>query len=78
MSITLEKVKEAIEDVRPYLTADGGDVEIVEITDKNIVKVKLLGTCSHCPMATLTLRAGIERALMLKIPEIKRVEAINL
>ncbi len=71
-------VNKELEKIRPYLVADGGDVELVEITETNVVKVKLTGACERCPLIPMTLRAGIERTLMETIPEIKRVEAINL
>jgi Fe-S cluster biogenesis protein NfuA len=72
-----EEILKALESIRPFLQADNGDVELVEITDDKIVKVRLTGECENCPMSILTLRAGIERALMNKIPEIKRIEAVN-
>lgn len=72
-----EKVKKALETVRPYLVADGGDVELVSISEDGIVEVRLTGACVGCPMSQMTLRAGIERALMRDVPEIKRVEAVE-
>ena len=71
-----ERVLEALESVRPYLKADGGDVELVDIKEDGIVEVRLTGACVGCPMSQMTLRAGIERALMRDVPEIKRVEAV--
>ena len=71
-----EKVLEALNSVRPYLKADGGDVELVNINENGIVEVRLTGACVGCPMSQMTLRAGIERALMRDVPEIKRVEAV--
>lgn len=70
------KIKETLDNVRPYLQEDGGDVEFLEITDEGIVKVKLMGACVDCPLSMMTLRAGIERALLNAVPGIKRVEAI--
>jgi len=70
-----EKVQEALNKVRPSLQADGGDVELVEITPDNIVKVRLTGACGGCPMAQMTLKNGIEKFLKKEIPEIKSVEA---
>lgn len=67
-----EKVIEVINQVRPYLQRDGGDVELVAVED-GIVKVRLKGACSGCPMATVTLKQGIERSLKQAIPEIKQV-----
>ena len=70
-----EKVKEALDDVRPALQADGGDVELVSIED-GVVKVRLKGACSGCPMAGITLKNGIERYLKEKVPEVKSVESV--
>lgn len=70
------RVNEALKTIRPYLQSDGGDVQLVQVTEDGIVEVKLLGACGSCPMSQMTLRAGIERALMRNIPEIRRVEAI--
>lgn len=71
-----ERVNQALETIRPYLKADGGDVELVKVTPEGIVEVKLTGACSNCPMSQMTLRAGIERALIREVPGIRRVEAI--
>ena len=70
------KVQKTLDVVRPYLQMDGGDVELVNITSDGIVEVKLVGACATCPMSIMTLRAGIERALMREIPEVRRVEAV--
>jgi Fe-S cluster biogenesis protein NfuA len=75
--ISKERVENALDNVRPYLVADGGDVELVDINEDGIVEVRLTGACVGCPMSQMTLRAGIERALMRDIPEIKRVEAVE-
>lgn len=72
-----EKVEKALENIRPYLKADGGDVQLVNVTDEGIVEVKLTGACASCPMSQMTLRAGVERALIREIPGIRRVEAVN-
>jgi len=71
-----EKVERVLTEIRPSLQAHGGDVELIEVTEEGIVKVKLTGACIGCPMATLTLRNGIEEILKKEIPEIKRVEAV--
>ncbi|MFY9120369.1 MAG: NifU family protein [Syntrophomonadaceae bacterium] len=71
-----EKVKAILDDVRPALQADGGDVELVEVDDQGIVKVRLQGACSGCPMASMTLKNGIERALKEAIPQVKEVVAV--
>ena len=68
-----EKVQEALDLVRPALQADGGDVELVDVTDDGIVSVRLTGACGSCPMSTMTLKMGIEKTLMAKIPEVKEV-----
>ena len=68
-----EEVKKALELVRPALQADGGDVELVEVTADGVVKVKLTGACGHCPMSTMTLKMGIERTLKDKVPGVKEV-----
>lgn len=70
-----EKVQSVLEKIRPSLQADGGDVELVTIED-NVVKVRLKGACSGCPMATVTLKNGIERIIKEEIPEIKSVESV--
>lgn len=72
-----EKVLKALETIRPYLKADGGDVELVKVTPEGIVEVKLTGACSDCPMSQMTLRAGVERALIKEVPGIRRVEAVS-
>ncbi len=71
-----EKVAEVIESIRPMLMADGGNVELVEVTKDGIVKLRLTGACGGCPMSTYTLRMGIERRLKEAIPEIKSVEQV--
>ena len=70
-----EKVKAALEQIRPALQADGGDVELVDVKD-GIVKVKLTGACGGCPMATMTLKKGIERVLKQQVPEVKEVVSV--
>ncbi|HEY5496929.1 MAG TPA: NifU family protein [Syntrophales bacterium] len=68
-----EKVQKAIDRIRPNLQADGGDVQLIDVTDDGIVKVKLLGACHGCPMAQMTLKNGIERFLKKEIPEVREV-----
>lgn len=70
-----ERVQEILDKLRPYIQRDGGDVELVEI-DNGIVRVRLLGACGSCPSSTITLKAGIERALMEEIPEVQEVEQV--
>ncbi len=75
--INADEVQKVLEKVRQYLMKDGGDVELVSINDDYTVDVRLTGACRTCPLSMMTLRAGIERELMLAIPEIKRVESVN-
>ena len=72
-----EQVLKALDSIRPFLQADSGDIELVDVTDDGIVKVKLTGACEICPMSVMTLRAGIERSLLRQVPEIRRVESVN-
>ncbi len=71
-----EKVAAALEKIRPALQADGGDVELVDVTKDGVVKVRLVGACVGCPMSTVTLTYGIERELKKQVPGIKRVEPV--
>ncbi|HUX96870.1 MAG TPA: NifU family protein [Bacteroidales bacterium] len=68
-----DKVAKALERVRPYLQSDGGDIDLVEVTEDMTVKVKLTGACHGCPYSMQTLKAGVEQAIMREVPEIKRV-----
>jgi Fe-S cluster biogenesis protein NfuA len=74
----LDQVETALDSIRPYLEADGGNVSIEEITPEGVVKLKLLGSCGSCPMSIMTLKAGIEQAIKKAVPEITAIEAINL
>ena len=71
----LKRVDATLEKVRPYLQADGGDIEVVELTDDNVLKVRLTGACHGCPFSMQTLKAGVEQAIRSDIPEIKEVVA---
>jgi Fe-S cluster biogenesis protein NfuA len=71
-----EKVQEALVKIRPSLQADGGDVELIEVTAEGVVKVRLTGTCSGCPMSKMTLKMGIEKAIKEAVPQVKEVIAI--
>lgn len=71
-----EKVEAALDKIRPMLKADGGNVDLVEVTDAGVVKLKLTGSCGCCPMSQMTLKMGIERLLKEEIPEVKEVIAI--
>jgi Fe-S cluster biogenesis protein NfuA len=71
-----ERVEQALEKIRPMLMADGGNVDLVEVSDDGVVKLKLTGTCGCCPMSQMTLKMGIERLLKEEVPEIKEVIAL--
>lgn len=74
----IKEVELALDTIRPYLEADGGNVSVEEITDDNVVRLKLLGSCGSCPMSIMTLKAGIEQAVKKAVPSITAVEAVNL
>lgn len=71
------RVEKALEKIRPYLVADGGDINIVEITDDMVVKVELKGACFGCPFSMQTLKAGVEMAVRNEVPEIRQVVDVN-
>ncbi len=75
--LTSESVEKSLVRIRPYLKEDGGDIELVRVTDDGIVEIRFLGSCVVCPMSMMTLRAGVERALMLDHEEVKRVEQVR-
>jgi Fe-S cluster biogenesis protein NfuA len=70
----INKVQTVIEQVRPYLQADGGDIQFIELTSDNVVKVELQGACGSCPYSRMTLKSGVEEAVKRAVPEIKAVE----
>ena len=72
-----ERVAEILDMIRPALQADGGDVELVDVSEDGVVSVKLTGACGSCPMSTMTLKMGIERNLMEQIPEVKEVVQVR-
>jgi Fe-S cluster biogenesis protein NfuA len=78
MNTLFEKVESALESIRPYLEADGGNVRLLDVTPENVVKLELLGNCGACPMSSMTLKAGVEEAIKKAVPEIKAVEAVNV
>ena len=73
-----DRIEEALSQIRPYLEKDGGDVRIVEVTEDFVLKLELLGNCSSCAMSSMTLKAGVEDAVLNAVPEIKSIEAINV
>ena len=71
-----EQVEKALGEIRPALQAHGGDVELVDVSDDGVVKVKLTGACGGCPMAAMTLKQGVERGLKERVPEVVRVDSV--
>ncbi|WP_370087894.1 NifU family protein [Ekhidna sp.] len=78
MSELVEKVEKALNTIRPYLEADGGDVKVLEVDKDMNVILELMGNCGSCPMSTMTLKAGVEEAIKREVPEIKSVHAVNV
>lgn len=73
----IDEIQKALNNIRPFLQADNGDVELVEASADGIVKVKFTGSCAICPLSVMTLRAGIERAIMREVPGVRRIEAVE-
>lgn len=73
-----EELENALDTIRPYLEADGGNVRVVDLTDDMVVKIELTGSCESCPASPMTLKAGVEQAIKTAIPTIKGVEAVNI
>ncbi len=71
-----DRVARALEKVRPYLQSDGGDIDLIDVTEEGIVKVKLKGACHGCPYSLQTLKAGVEQAIKKEVPEIKSVISV--
>ncbi len=76
-NVLRDKVEEALETMRPFLAADGGDMELVNITEDMVVQLRLLGSCKNCNMSEMTLKAGVEEAVKRSVPQITAVEAIS-
>ena len=74
----VNQVEKALDSIRPYLQADGGNVKVLEVTEDNLVKLELLGACGSCPMSVMTFKAGIEEAIKREVPQITAVEAVNI
>jgi Fe-S cluster biogenesis protein NfuA len=74
----VSRVEAALESIRPYLMTDGGDVKLLSVSPEGVVTLELLGACGTCPMSTMTLKAGVEEAIRRSVPEITKVEAINI
>ena len=73
-----KKVKNVLEQIRPYLQSDGGDIRFVNMTEDNVVNVELTGACGSCPYSIITLKNGVETAIKKAIPDVKSVEAVNI
>ena len=72
-----ERVDKALNDIRPHLAVDGGDIELIEVTDDLIAKIKWHGNCEFCPMSAMTMKAGVEQAIKSRVPEITSIQAVN-
>jgi Fe-S cluster biogenesis protein NfuA len=77
MNELFQRVDKALDGIRPYLQADGGNVQLLEVTSDMVVRLKLLGSCENCSMSMMTMKAGIEKTIQKAIPEIVRVEAVS-
>lgn len=73
-----QKIEASLNSIRPYLEADGGNVRIHEITSEHVVRLEFVGACGNCPMSTMTFKAGVEEAIKRDVPEVQRIEVINL
>jgi Fe-S cluster biogenesis protein NfuA len=74
----IERIEQALNSIRPYLEADGGNVRVLEYTSDQILKLEFVGACGSCPMSTMTFKAGVEEAIKRAVPEIKKIEVVNL
>jgi Fe-S cluster biogenesis protein NfuA len=73
-----QRIEESLNGIRPYLEADGGNVKINEVTSDHVVKLEFVGNCGSCPMSSMTFKAGVEEAIRKAVPEIKKIEVVNL
>jgi Fe-S cluster biogenesis protein NfuA len=73
-----QRVEASLDSIRPYLLADGGNVKINQITSDNVVQLEFIGACGTCPMSTMTFKAGVEEAIRKAVPEVTKIEVINL
>lgn len=76
-TLLLHQIELALDDIRPHLAVDGGDVTVVDVTEEMIVRVKWLGACESCSMSIMTMKAGVEQAVKSRLPQIRSVEAVN-
>jgi Fe-S cluster biogenesis protein NfuA len=76
-TLLLDQIELALDDIRPHLAVDGGNVSLVDVTDEMVVMVKWLGACESCSMSVMTMKAGVEQAVKSRLPQIRSVEAVN-
>jgi len=74
----IQRIERALDNIRPYLIADGGNVRVIELSREMVVRLEFVGNCGNCPMSSMTFKAGVEEAIRKSVPEIKGVEVINL
>ncbi len=74
----ITKIDRALDSMRPYLAADGGNVKVLEVTEDRTVRLELMGSCGSCPMSAMTFKGGLEEAILKAVPEISKVEAVNI
>ncbi len=74
----IERVESALDSIRPYLETDGGNVRVLELSHDFVLKIEFMGACGTCPMSTMTFKAGVEEAIKRNVPEIKKIEVVNL
>lgn len=74
----IDRVEKALDSMRPYLAADGGNVRVLDVTAEGVARLELMGSCGSCPMSAMTFKGGLEEAILRAVPEISRVEAVNL
>ncbi|MGB0840499.1 MAG: NifU family protein [Chitinophagales bacterium] len=76
--VLLQKIEQALDTIRPHLISDGGNIEVVDLTEDYILKVKLTGNCQFCPMSMMTMQAGVAQSVRVAVPEVKKVVAVNI
>ncbi len=74
----IQRIESALDNIRPYLIADGGNVRVIELSREMVVRLEFVGNCGNCPMSSMTFKAGVEEAIRKSVPEIKGIEVINL
>lgn len=74
----IQQIDRALDSIRPYLEADGGNVRVIELTDEGVVKLELLGACGSCPMSAMTFKAGIEEAIKREVSQVTAIQAVNI